>query len=78
MNNPTIPLGRIIGLINMDSVGAGDKLAARGAKNFPEFWKIIEEKNQKYLHEIVQPELSPTSPGRETIHRGLCGKGYLQ
>ncbi len=51
----TVPLDQIIGLINMDSVGAGDKLAARGAKNYPAFWEVVGRNNQKYLHNIVQP-----------------------
>ena len=54
VEHPTIPLKQIIGLINMDSVGAGDKLAARGAKNYPAFWEVVEKNNQKYLHEIIR------------------------
>jgi len=57
VENPPIPLKRIIGLINIDSVGAGDKLAARGAKNYPAFWQIVEKNNQRYLHEIIEPGL---------------------
>lgn len=55
IENPTISLKRIIGLINMDSVGAGDKLAVRGAKNYPAFWEVADRNNQKYLHTILQP-----------------------
>ena len=47
VEHPTIPLNQIIGLINMDSVGAGDKLAARGAKNYPAFWEIVEKNQSK-------------------------------
>jgi hypothetical protein len=57
VEHPPIPLNRIIGVINMDSVGAGDKLAVRGAKNYPAFWQIVETVNQKYLHEITEPGL---------------------
>ncbi len=57
IEHPTIPLSRIIGLINMDSVGVGDKLAVRGAKNYPAFWDVVEKTNRQYLHEIIEPGL---------------------
>jgi len=57
VKHPTIPLNQIIGLMNMDSVGAGDKLAVRGAKNYPAFWEIVEKNNQKYIHAIIEPGL---------------------
>lgn len=51
--NPIFPLEKTINLINMDGVGCGDKISAAAAENYPEFWKFIDETNQKYIHRIV-------------------------
>jgi hypothetical protein len=55
IEHPSVPLDKIVGAINMDSVGAGDKLAARAAKNYPKLWKIINESNQRYVHQVLRP-----------------------
>ena len=52
--NPIFPLGKTIGLLNMDGVGSGDKISATAAENYPEFWKFIDNANQKYIHRIIR------------------------
>ncbi len=51
--NPIFPLEKTGGLINMDGVGCGDIISAAAAENYPEFWKFIDNANQKYIHRII-------------------------
>jgi hypothetical protein len=52
--NPIFPLEKTLGLLNMDGVGSGDKISAAAAENYPEFWKFIDNANQKYIHRIIR------------------------
>jgi hypothetical protein len=52
--NPIFPLEKTIALLNMDGVGSGDKISAAAAENFPDFWKFIDDANQKYIHRIIR------------------------
>jgi hypothetical protein len=52
--NPIFSLERTVALLNMDGVGSGDKISALAAENYPEFWKFIDNANQKYIHRIVR------------------------
>ena len=51
--NPIFPLEKTLALLNMDGVGSGDKISALAAENYPEFWKFIDNANQKYIHRII-------------------------
>lgn len=53
VENPVFPLEKTICLINMDGVGAGDKLSALAAKNYPELWDYFARANEKYIHRII-------------------------
>lgn len=55
VENPVFPLEKTVCLINMDGVGAGDKLSALSAENFPELWSYIKKANEKYTHRLVFP-----------------------
>jgi len=52
VENPVVPLEQTIGLINMDGVGAGNRLHALAAENYPEFWSFLDNANKKYVHRI--------------------------
>jgi hypothetical protein len=53
-DNPVVPLGKTVGLINMDGVGCGDRIRALAADNFPEFWEFIKKANEKYIHRVIR------------------------
>lgn len=53
VENPIFPLESTVGLINMDGVGAGDKISAMAAENFPEFWNYFQKANDQYIHRII-------------------------
>jgi hypothetical protein len=55
VENPVFPLEKTVCLINMDGVGAGDKLSALSAENFPELWGYVKRANEKYTHRLVFP-----------------------
>jgi Zn-dependent M28 family amino/carboxypeptidase len=44
---------RTVCLLNMDMVGAGDRISASAGRNFPAFWAFIEKANEKYIHRQV-------------------------
>ncbi|MCK5146820.1 M20/M25/M40 family metallo-hydrolase [bacterium] len=50
LENPPVPLDQTLCLLNMDGVGAGDKLFAMAGKNFPTLWKFIKSANDRYVH----------------------------
>jgi len=52
VENPVVPLEKTVGLINMDGVGAGNRLHALAAENYPEFWSFLDNANKKYVHRI--------------------------
>jgi hypothetical protein len=55
VENPIFPLEKTVCLINMDGVGAGDKLSALAANNYPDLWEYIKRANEKYIHRLVNP-----------------------
>ena len=55
VENPIFPLEKTVCLINMDGVGAGDKLSALAANNYPDLWDYIKRANDKYIHRLVNP-----------------------
>ena len=50
IENPPFPLKKTIGLLNLDGVGAGDKITALGGLNFPELFSAVDSANQNYVH----------------------------
>lgn len=55
VENPIFPLDKTVCLINMDGVGAGDKLSALAADNYPDLWQYIKRANDNYIHRLVNP-----------------------
>ncbi len=55
VENPLFPLEKTVCLINMDGVGAGDKLSALAADNYPELWDYFKRANEKYIHRMITP-----------------------
>jgi len=53
--HPAFPLEKTACFINMDGVGAGDKLSALAAENYPDLWKFIKLANDQYTHRIIRP-----------------------
>ena len=58
LKHPTIPLDRIRGFINMDSVGNGHSLWVGFARNYPDLYSFLEQANRKYIHRELEPEFS--------------------
>ena len=55
VEHPVFPLEKTIALINLESVGCGDKIDVLAGKNFPALWSFIEKANEKYVHRVVDP-----------------------
>jgi hypothetical protein len=50
LNHPVFPLEKTIALINMDGVGAGDRIFALAGENFPWLFAPFEKANASYVH----------------------------
>ncbi len=55
VEHPIFPLEKTACLINMDGVGAGDKLSVQAAENYPHLWEYILRANDAYIHRIMRP-----------------------
>lgn len=55
VDNPVFPLENTKCLINMDGVGAGDKLSVLAAENYPGIWRFLKSANEEYVHRILIP-----------------------
>jgi hypothetical protein len=51
--HPFVPNTRVKAMINLESVGRGERIGAGAAKDYPELWAAIEESNRKYVHRVV-------------------------
>ncbi len=54
LKDPSVPLEKTVGFINIDGVGCGDKLRVTAGKNFPQFWNYIDTANKKYIHRQIR------------------------
>jgi hypothetical protein len=41
-------------VINLESVGRGERITAGSAKDYPELWAAIEQNNRNYIHRPVE------------------------
>jgi hypothetical protein len=55
LENPPLPVEKSVCLLNLDGVGSGNKLTAIAGKNYPEIWNVINQVNEKYIHQSVRP-----------------------
>jgi len=53
IENPVMPLDKTV-LLNMDGVGAGDKINITAGKNYPLLSSPFEELNDKYIHRTLR------------------------
>ena len=69
LKHPAIPLDRIKGFINMDSVGNGHSLWVGFARNYPDLYSFLEQANRKYIHRELEPEFSAnlTRPRQDAV-----------
>jgi Zn-dependent M28 family amino/carboxypeptidase len=55
LEHPVFPLEKTVALINMDGVGAGDRINVLAAENYPDLWEFLRRANDKYIHRITHP-----------------------
>lgn len=51
--HPFVPHDRVKAMINLESVGRGERIGAAAAKDYPELWNAIDGNNRKYIHRVV-------------------------
>jgi hypothetical protein len=54
LENPITKLENIIGFINFDGVGCGDKLGGTGGERFPAFWEYFHKANEQFIHRKIR------------------------
>ncbi len=48
--HPFIPNDRTRAMINLESVGRGERIGVGSGKNYPQVWEVLDQVNQKYIH----------------------------
>lgn len=89
VENPLLPLDKIIMMLNLDMVGNGTGLAAWGGQSYPEILNIIQEQNQKLIHRAFRSSENRPVKGRPrtdglvflmrnipTIHFGITEREF--
>lgn len=51
--HPFIPNAHVKAVLNLESVGRGERIGAGAAKDYPELWNAIDQNNRKYIHRVV-------------------------
>jgi hypothetical protein len=51
--HPVIPNAKTMAMLNLESVGRGESIAATSGTNFPQLWTVIDRLNQQYIHREV-------------------------
>jgi hypothetical protein len=51
--HPFVPNDRVKAVINLESVGRGERISAGSARDYPELWAAIEQSNRNYIHRVV-------------------------
>lgn len=76
LERPVQPLENTLCLINLDSVGAGDKLGATAGENYPELWEVFVKSNEAYVHRPLRTNYSsnigrPRTDAAVFMHQGI-------
>lgn len=70
-NDPLFPLDNTTAVINLDILGGGNGYMMVGALNFPEYYNLVAEINERYFgHEIRRRDNAPNS---DHFYFGLAG-----
>ena len=56
LKNPPVPREKMVGILNMDGVGIGDKIWAGFAKNYPNFYTYVHESNLDYVNAKISAD----------------------
>jgi hypothetical protein len=53
VEHPFISNDRVKAVLNLESVGRGERISAGAGKNYPQLWEVIDRLNRKYIHRPV-------------------------
>jgi hypothetical protein len=53
--HPYVPNDRVKGMINLESVGRGERIGAGSGKNYPQLFDYFDRANRKYIHRPLAP-----------------------
>jgi hypothetical protein len=53
--HPVVPNARVTAMINLESVGRGERINAGSGKNFPQVFGYFDRANRKYIHRPLTP-----------------------
>jgi hypothetical protein len=54
VSHPVVPNERVKAVLNLESVGRGDRIGVGGGKNYPWLSEIVERNNRSYIHRTVE------------------------
>lgn len=74
VSNPCdgVSMDRVVAYFNLDMVGMGETISARGALNFPSIWEVIKRAQNKDVISVVEPQTG--GPGGSD-HSAFIEKG---
>jgi Zn-dependent M28 family amino/carboxypeptidase len=74
--NPTVPKEKVAAIINLEQLGAGERLSASYAYTFPGFDKYLKEANQNYVHRRLSTSSTTFRPRPRTDGAVFMKAGY--
>lgn len=69
--HPVVPNNRVTLMVNLESVGHGDRITASGGGgNFSDAWTVFERNNGKYVHNpiSIRPTTNLARPRQDAAH----------
>jgi hypothetical protein len=68
--HPFMPNNRLKAMLNLETVGRGERITAGGGRNYPQLWEFIERNNRKYIHRPVSATLTANlaRPRQDAAH----------
>lgn len=89
VENPVLPLDKIVLMLNLDMVGNGTGLAAWGGQSYPRILRIFEEQNSMFVHRSFRSSENRPVRGRPrtdglvflmrnipTVHFGITDREF--
>lgn len=76
IQNPIIPKEKIAAVINLEQLGAGERISASYAYTFPGFDQYLKEANQRYVHRRLSTSATTFRPRPRTDGAVFMKAGY--
>jgi hypothetical protein len=68
--HPLVPNDRVVGCVNLESVGRGERIGGGSGRNYPDLWAFFSRANDKYVHRPIAPSANANlaRPRQDAAH----------